>query len=209
MVPRHTEDRQLATDGGEPDQNAGHGDGAQNQQRQPDQQQRQTPQEGQAPAGQQARGQGGNVNVELDVDPDIVKFSVATFVAFGVGTTLAFFLFGALAPATLNLSLVGGAGAAAALFIGIFLAPVLAIVTGLTAARRQTRPGQEVAVTAGAGAALGFLAMVIVQFVIATVLGGGGGGGGGGLGQILGPAIGYTVGVGLTGAAAGYIGVEL
>ncbi len=203
------------TDGGESNQGQGANQGGagnqQRQQRQPNQQTQGAPQDGPPPAGgRQRQGQGGgNMNVELDVDTNVVKFSVATFVAFGLGTTVAFFLFGALAPATLSLGLVGGTGAGAALFIGIFLGPLLAIVTGLTASRRQAKPGQEVAVSAGVGAAAGFLAMVIVQFVLATVLAGGGGGGGGGFDQILGPAIGYTIGVGVTGAAAGYIGVEL
>ncbi len=202
MTSRHTEERRLATDGGERDQDQG---GSTPNQRQQEQQ----PQQGPPPSQQPGRGQGGDtMNVELDVDTNVVQFSAAVFLVFGVGTTVAFLLFGALAPVRASFAFIGTGGATLALFSGVLLGPLLAIITGLTAARRQARPGQEVAVSAGAGAAAGFLAMVIVQFVLATVLGGGGGGGGG-VDGVLGPAIGYTIGVGLTGAAAGYVGVEL
>lgn len=141
-----------------------------------------------------------------------MSFSVATFVAFGLGTTIAVFLFGALLPRGAGgaFDVVAG-GAAASLVFGIFLAPLLAVVTGLTAPLGQSADGGAVAVSTGAGAAAGFVVMVVVQFLLVLVLSGEGsgpGGSGGGLGQILLPALGFTVGVGLTGAAAGYIGAE-
>jgi hypothetical protein len=157
------------------------------------------------------RGDEADLDLDLDVDRAVVRFSVGVFLAFGLGTTVAYFLFGVLLPGpveTTTLPFAGGV--AASLFFGIFLAPLLAVVTALTAAG----PDRPLAVSTGVGAAAGFLAMVTLQFVLVVVLSGGGGGGGaGGLGGLLGqtllPVLGFAVGVGLTGAATGYVRTAL
>lgn len=79
----------------------------------------------------------------------IVEFTVGVVLVFGVGSTLAWFLFVSLAPVG---GRTGGGFAAdplfgslvVALFLGIFLAPLLAVVTGVVAGRRvRGLPGVE------------------------------------------------------------------
>jgi sterol desaturase/sphingolipid hydroxylase (fatty acid hydroxylase superfamily) len=141
-----------------------------------------------------------------------LKFNVAAFLAVGVGYSVAFFLFDALAPSSgLGGEMFSGFVAVMAFFVGLLLAPLIAAVTSLRIASEFRGERNVVLANSFVGSAVGFLVMffVLFLFVWSTVGGGGGGGGGGGLGDFLGPIVGFTVGVGLTGALTAYVTREL
>lgn len=126
-----------------------------------------------------------------DLARSVVGTAVAWFVVLGVGFVFTFFF-------AAQFSTGGGFGSGFAgvrgLGFAVALSPVLAVVVGVLAGRREGSAGPDAAV----GSALGFVVMYFVTLVVASSLESGTPTTGGGLG----PLAGFTVGVGLTAAVA-------
>lgn len=146
------------------------------------------------------------------LDSDHVTFSVGAFLAVGLGTALGFFLFFTLLPGRagsgLGTNFLAG-GTALSLVIGLFTAPLVGLVAGVATGIRiedSYDAASRAAVSAGVGSIAGYFIQFIVLLLFTLVLAGGGGGGGGGgaIGAIIAPVLGLSVGVGITGAMAGY-----
>ncbi len=131
-----------------------------------------------------------------------IKFNVALFAVFGVGYSLAFFLFEALLPGGPSGQVGSGLLAVLAFFGGMFVAPVLAAVTGLRIGSQFREEQNLTLVNSFVGSAAGFLVMFFVLFVFVWSQAGGSGAG---LGDLLAPVIGFAIGVGLTGLLTTYV----
>lgn len=131
----------------------------------------------------------------------MVKFTIAVFAAVGVGYGIALFLLFRLAgDADLGIAAAGSALGASVLF-----APLLAAMTGLVADRRLDRGERDVALAAGVGAVLGFLAMFIGLYAVITGLDPAGVGSSVALSQLLYPLVGYAAGVGAIAGSVAYV----
>lgn len=162
---------------------------------------------GQAPPvqGQQPVQQGPSLLDELQrpESVDWLKFNVALFAVFGFGYSIAFFLMDTLASDT------SAAGALLSDFLGflflmgLFLAPILAVITGVRIGREFHAQQNLTLANSFVGSAVGFIVMFFVLFVF--VWSQAETSGGGGLGEFLGPIIGFAIGVGLTGVLSTFV----
>lgn len=137
-----------------------------------------------------------------EVAQQYVKYNVGVFGAIGVGFGLALVLMDALAGAESTLGGAMGSAAALGLFIALFLTPAIAGITGTLTSLHYDDEEKAVASVAAAGAFLGYVAVLVLTIVTASVIGDGGGGGSSAFTDSLAPLIGYGIGV----AAAGAIG---
>ncbi|PSP76530.1 hypothetical protein BRC81_13025 [Halobacteriales archaeon QS_1_68_20] len=132
-----------------------------------------------------------------------IKFNVALFAVFGVGYSIAFFLFDALMSG--GGQTFSGLLAVLAFFGGFFVAPVLATFMGVRIGN-EFREGRNLTLANSfVGSAAGFVVMFFVLFVFVWSQVSGSGGGGTGFGDLLAPVIGFAIGVGLTGLLATYV----
>jgi len=149
-----------------------------------------------------------------------LKFGVATYVTAAVGTVITVFLFLAFASGATGTTGTFGGGVAGsgtgggndlfaavsvAFLFMLFLAAIVATGLGVFVGRTYDGRQSPVAVSAGVNAA-GVLTGLFLLFVLLLVTAPGGGGG---ADQLIGPLIGATIGVALTGAAAGAVGDRL
>ncbi len=134
------------------------------------------------------------------------KFNIGTFLTVGIGYAIAFALFFALAPetATSGMGYSGGSIIAAlAFFFGLGLAPLLAAINGIRIGSGFQDEANVALANSFIGSVIGFLLMTFVLLLliwtqVET-------GGGGDVSNILGPIIGFSIGVGLTGAGSTYL----
>lgn len=146
------------------------------------------------------------------VDTNEIAFTVGAFLAVALGITLGYLLFYALVPtggtAGPGVGANVTAGVAAAIMgVGLFTAPLVALVTGISTGFRaveEYNASTRAAVSAGAGALAGYFVEFVLLISFAAVLASGGAG----VEQIVAPAIGYGFGVGLTGALGAYFAVR-
>jgi hypothetical protein len=139
-------------------------------------------------------------------NPPLVKsivFGSLTYGVFAVGYAVAIVLAGALSGGGGGGfgAIGGGSGALGALGLGLVLAPLLAVLVGFFAGRDGLETPGQAAISGGVGAAVGTLLLTVLMLVAVAILSP--------TGQIpipAGPIVGLTVGAGLTGAGAGYVG---
>lgn len=120
--------------------------------------------------------------------------AVGAFLVLGVGFVFTFFFVSQFAGESGGFGTgvgIGGSG----LGFAVLLSPLLALFVGVLVGRDDDPSAVR---DAGVGSALGFVVMYFVTLVVASSLQAGAAPGG----NSLGPLVGFTVGVGLTGAAA-------
>lgn len=149
--------------------------------------------DGDVSAGKDSSGRESGVGAGgADLAGSVVGTAVAAFVVLGAGFVFTFFF---AAQFTDGGGFGSGFAGVRGLGFAVMVSPVLAVVVGVLAGRREDSAGPDAAV----GSALGFVVMYFVTLVVASSLQSGtpatSGGG-------LGPLAGFTVGVGLTAAAA-------
>jgi hypothetical protein len=149
-----------------------------------------------------------------------LKFGVGAYVTAALGTVITVFLFLAFASGTTGATggFTGGvagsggtggndlfAAVSVAFLFMLFLAAIVATALGVFVGRTSEGKQSPAAVSAGVNAA-GLLTALLLLFVLLLVTAPGGGGG---ADQLLGPLFGATIGVTITGAAAGAVGDRL
>ncbi len=150
------------------------------------------------PAGRQ-RGANASVTDILGTESGkrFLLYIVGTFGAVGLGYGVGLML----------LSATGGLGGqlfgAGALLVAVLAAPVISMVTGVLTGLRLTASDGEAVLVSGIGAFVGFIAMLIIMFVFATITFDSGSGGGGG--TDFGPLFAFSTGVAISGAATTYV----
>lgn len=136
-----------------------------------------------------------------------LALGVGTFIVSGAGFIFTLFFvnqFMGNAASGFASSIIGGVGVTIGFAFSILLSPLIAMFVGVLIGREG---GPRAVVDAGIGSALGFIVMFFVTLVLAAGLGGG-------LSSAstsivgAGPLLGFTIGVGLTGAAAAYVGTS-
>lgn len=144
--------------------------------------------------------------VDSVADTSLVEstlFGLGTFVVFALGYAVTIFLAAALAPTegTTGLGSVGFGGVAAALGIGLLVSPLLGLLVGAFVGEDGDEPVKSAA-AGGLASGVGVVGMIVLMYVLVLVLEPEGLTAGD---FPLGPAVGFVVGTGLTGAGAAYV----
>ena len=129
-----------------------------------------------------------------------LKFKLALFLSIGLGYAITFVLANAFTPKALT----GGSyiDAAFAFFVGLFLATLIAAIACVKIGSQFDGRTNDALVNAFVGAALGFVVIAFLLFVLVLSQAPGGGVD---FVELVGPLIGYLVGVGITGAVTVYV----
>lgn len=141
-----------------------------------------------------------------DAGKQFLKYIIGVFAVVGIGTGFGLFLFDAVAEDSLGNSFILIIG----LFLPIFAAPIISMVTGVMTGLRLQTDEQSAAVVSAVGSLIGFVALVIIVIVFASiVLSDGGSSSGSSSGsnpdETLGPLLLFGVGVALTGAGSSFL----
>lgn len=140
---------------------------------------------------------------------EYIKYNVGVFAAIGVGFAVALVLMDSLAGSGespgAGLGMGGGGLALLGLFLVFFLSPLIAGITGSLTSLRYDDEEKAVASVAAVGTFLGYIAVLVLIIITASIVGDSGSGASSSFTDSLVPLIGYGIGVAVAGGATAVV----
>lgn len=132
-----------------------------------------------------------------------LKYIVGVYAVVAIGYGVGLILLDAIGGA--DVAMIGYVS----LFVPILGAPIIAMVTGLLTGLRLDADEQSAAFASGVGAFVGFIVLLFLILIFASIVADGGSGsggdGGGSLSDSLGPLFAFGTGVAVSGAGTTYV----